>query len=272
MRATKFFSAVAGVAVASCLSLTAHAALIGAYDFTGGSLNDSSGNGNHATISEGAHPGSGATFTNGAVVDGARGAVFDLSGGGLGGNGSDGGVNLNLPVAGNNTGSWTLAMWTLNPQGTIGYLFDNRNTAAGTTAGGDRLILNHGQSGQESTSVFDGVAWRNPGTPSIDDGTWHHVAYVYDGTTLTGYVDGVAGTTPVAVAIGRDLLLEDIELGNEGSGGGGGGQEGRLIDNVRVYNNALSASEVAALTVPEPSTICLLTLAGLGFVAARRRC
>lgn len=235
------------------LSSSSQAVLVGSYDFTGGSLADGSGNGNDAFESEGANSGSGNTFADaggGFVIDPIRGDVFDLTGGGDGG--SKGGLNLTLPVAGNNTGAWSLAMWALSPEGTRGYLFDNRHTAAGTTSGTDQLIINlGGQSNENSVSVYNGAAWLNTGTPQrIDDGTWHHVAWVYDGTELTGYIDGVAGSAPEIATISRDLLLQGIELGNEGIGGGFGGQEGRLIDDVMVYNNALTAQEVADLAVP----------------------
>jgi hypothetical protein len=42
------------------------------------------------------------------------------------------------------------------------------------------------------------------------------------------------------------------------------------IDDLRIYDNALSAEEVAAL-VPEPTTIALLGIGGLGLLR-RRRC
>lgn len=267
----KTLVAIAAVGLLA-LGVQANADEIATYNFTAGSLADSSGNGNDAFVSEGAFSGSGATFTNGAVVDGVRGDVFDLTGGGVGGNGSDGGLNLTLDVGGNNTGSWTMAMWMLNPNGTQGYLFDNRNTAVGTTAGTDRLIFSLGQSAN-AMSVFNGSAWQDPGSSAVDDGLWHHLAWTYDGSTLTSYVDGVAGTTPVTVAINRDLLLNDIELGNEGTGGGGGGQTGRLIDEVRIFNNALTASEVNALisAVPEPNSLLVLfSVAGMGLCVRRR--
>ena len=224
---------------------------IAQYEFEG-DLSNSVGVAGNAFESEGAFPDSGATFTNGLVTDSIRGDVFDLSGGGVGGDGSNGGLNLTLPVGGNATGSWTLDMWIRDTAGSVGYLFDNRATAAGTAAGGDSLILNLGQSNQEAVSLFDGVAWRNPGTPDVDDGGWHHIAWVYDGVAdiFTGYVDGLAGSTPVSVAIGRDLLFENIELGNEGAGGGGGGQEGRLIDDVGVFSRALTAEEIAERAAP----------------------
>lgn len=268
------FLPIAFVCVGAFCSV-ANADLIGLYDFTGGSLADTSGMGNDATISEGAFSGSGATFDNGTVSDAIRGDVFDLTGGGEGGNGSDGGLNLNLGVAGNNTGSWTLAAWVRESDATgNAYLFDNRNTATGMPAGGDRMILSLGQGvGTAGPKLWNGVDWQDGGTPAVNDGDWYHVAWVYDGANFTAYVDGVAGIaggTAVAVA---DLLLEDIEIGNEGIGGGSGGQTGRLIDEIRVYNNALSDAEVFALAnVPEPSSLVLLgSLSGLVFFRRRSR-
>ncbi len=260
----------------SCLgiaaSYSAGAALVGAYDFTGGSLADSSGNGNNAAVSEGAFPGSGLNFTNGAVVDGVRGDVYDLSGGGLGGNGSDGGVNLNLPVAGNNTGAWSLAMWVREADASgDAYIFDNRNTATGAPAGGDRMIISIGQgSGTAGPKAWNGAVWVDGGTPAVNDGDWHHVAWVYDGTNFTAYVDGAPGIVGGTAAAFADLLLEDIEIGNEGTGGGAGGQESRLVDSIRVYNHALTANEVQALYIPEPTSLAMLTLGGL-LVSRRRR-
>ncbi len=243
---------MAAACASALLTLPVHAVLIGAYDFTGGSLADSSGNGNDAFESEGAFPGSGLTFTNGAVTDFERGDVFDLSGGGVGGNGSDGGVNLNLPVAGNNTGSWTLALWIKEDDfAGDAYLFDNRNTATGMPAGGDRIIISPGQNTVTGgPSIWNGDAWQDAGHTdgTVENGDWNHFAWVYDGGagTLTVYENGVAGNGGT-VTTAADILLEDIEIGNEGTGGGAGGQASRLVDEIRVYNNALSAPEVQAL-------------------------
>lgn len=242
-----------------CLSAPANAVLVGFYEFEGDLL-DSSGNGNTAVVSEGAFAGSGLSFTNGTnglVSDPIRGNVFDLSGGGQGGDGSNGGLNLNLPVAGNGSGSWTLATWFRESDSSgDAYLFDNRNTATGMPAGGARFIISPGQNtGDGGPGLWNGAAWQPTGSPAVIDGAWRHVAWVYDSTlaggTFNTYVDGVAGTAPKSGVSIADLLLEDVELGNEGGGGGAGGQEGRLLDDVRVYNEALSAAEIALIAAPE---------------------
>jgi hypothetical protein len=91
--------------------------------------------------------------------------------------------------------------------------------------------------------------------PGIQDNKWHHLAFVYDASTskLTLYVDGVAnpnvpqwgshggvnmdGSTVTALKIGT-RPKEDLGWGRSWTGG---------IDQFRLYNKALSASEVLAL-------------------------
>jgi len=50
---------------------------------------------------------------------------------------------------------------------------------------------------------YSGSTWTNQyvkGTTNVNDGNWHYVACVYNGTTLTPYVDGVADATPKTLA------------------------------------------------------------------------
>ena len=95
-----------------------------------------------------------------------------------------------------------------------------------------------------------GEGWNGPGgipLPSLEQ--WHHLVLNWDvATGSTTYLDGnVVGSSPVPVPIFGDL---PIEIGRnrhqlihyyEG-----------LIDDVRIYNRALSAEEVAALYASEP--------------------
>lgn len=235
------------------LASATEGALVSSYQFTGGSLADGSGNGNDATVV--------GTLTNGAVTDGIRGDVFDLTGGS--GSENNPGNYLNLPIAGGGTGSWTLAMWIKDGSSKNSYLFDNRDFGA---TGGDRLIFSteHNVPGS-GLGLFNG-GWASA-SATIRDGNWHHVAWVFDGVggTLTLYADGVGTSTSYSAA---DLLAESVRLGNR-SGDGASGQGGRLIDDVFVYSSALSSSEVNALmNIPEPSAMSLL---GLGAVLLLRR-
>ena len=88
-------------------------------------------------------------------------------------------------------------------------------------------------------------------TAIISYGAWHLLTGVYDGSVLTVYVDGAAsGTlaTSGSVRAGGQALY----IGHNGAGGDG--LKG-IVDDVRVYNRALSAAEVSSLftaSVPSP--------------------
>ena len=74
---------------------------------------------------------------------------------------------------------------------------------------------------------------------ALQTGVFHHVAGTYDGSTMRLYLDGVVvGTRPVGGRIGRGdeiWLSSDKEL-----------LDG-LLDDVRIYNRALSRKEIATL-------------------------
>ncbi len=75
------------------------------------------------------------------------------------------------------------------------------------------------------------------GVPAV--GEWYHVAGTYDGTTMRLYVDGVEiGSRTVSGTVGAGLDVQ-INSNNERFDG--------LLDDVRVYDRALSPCEIALL-------------------------
>jgi hypothetical protein len=93
-------------------------------------------------------------------------------------------------------------------------------------------------------------------------GTWHHLAMIRSGSSYTIFVDGSAGpsessslTLPDAAA---SLTLGEAE---------GFAMEG-LLDEVALYDRALSQTEIDALSVPEPAAPWL---AAVGLAALLRR-
>ncbi len=75
------------------------------------------------------------------------------------------------------------------------------------------------------------------------DNNWHHLAGTWDGTTIKIYVDAVLGGNDVysgAMSTGGDLQIGNI------TGTAARGWPGR-IDDVRVYNRALSQNEISAI-------------------------
>jgi hypothetical protein len=91
-------------------------------------------------------------------------------------------------------------------------------------------------------ALWDNVnSWRESTAAALTTGVWHHLAYVINGSVVTFYIDGAAAgsvttgavpTTPTSPIIGSGLGGVDLLLGD--------------IDEVALYNTALSAGRIAA--------------------------
>ncbi|MBU2036859.1 LamG domain-containing protein, partial [Patescibacteria group bacterium] len=79
---------------------------------------------------------------------------------------------------------------------------------------------------------------------TINDTNWHHIIYTYDGATWRGYKDGVEAITPVSLVSSLTATAGNLLIG---SFNGTQYLFNGLIDDVRVYNRALSAGEITDL-------------------------
>ena len=82
------------------------------------------------------------------------------------------------------------------------------------------------------------------GTRSVNDGQWHHVAGVYDGINLFLYVDGTLDASAPATGIMAQnnypvCIGENAQMPGRRWNG--------WIDEVSIYNRALTASEIQAI-------------------------
>jgi hypothetical protein len=86
---------------------------------------------------------------------------------------------------------------------------------------------------------------------SLPLNTWHHIVFTFNSGIVTGYVDGLpvaflantftSGSLPqfaYGLSIGTDSSMSNYLIGS--------------LDDVRVYNRALSAADVAALYAAKP--------------------
>ena len=101
----------------------------------------------------------------------------------------------------------------------------------------------------------------DPFNPTV--GEWHHVALTRSADTYTFYADGASKGS---VEDARSLPNANAPL-TFGTAENLGYLNGRL-DDLRIYDTALSENEIAAL-YPEPSSILMLTLACLGLFRRR---
>jgi len=80
-------------------------------------------------------------------------------------------------------------------------------------------------------------------TTNYASGAWHHITFVSNGVDLRLYVDGVIDCTPIAHATGIYNGNATIYVGSSASGQY---QDG-LLDEIAIFNRALSATEIAAI-------------------------
>ena len=142
----------------------------------------------------------------------------------------------------------TFAMWFRTSAPVLGGL---QVVEGGTWGGGCDRVVGNGGGG-----VFSYHAWEEmnmSGGTVVNDGAWHHMAYVLDQTNgFRGYIDGVldtSSTIPTHCGVG----CSDFDWASEYWIGRGGNCRyaadyfNGLIDEVRVYDHVLSPAAVAQL-------------------------
>jgi len=78
--------------------------------------------------------------------------------------------------------------------------------------------------------------------PAVPNNGWQHLAVTYDGTSLRAYVNGLLWGVPVAIRL--DPISDALQLGSWNSGTSNTDFWQGSLDEVRVYNRSLTASEI----------------------------
>jgi RHS repeat-associated protein len=114
------------------------------------------------------------------------------------------------------------------------------------SSGGDKLGF--------SASSASGTSASAVSTTSIVVGRWYHVVGIYDGSALKIYVNGsLEGSTPVSFPLNYDT--RPVFIGGSGESNFDGRLNG-LVDEARIYNRALSDSEVQAIFLANRNSLC----------------
>lgn len=222
---------------------TLESGLVGHWTFDGpdmiSNVADVSGQGNHGTLE-------GQTSTTTAIGKLGQALEFD---------GSDDYINAGAPSDVNwGSGDGSVSAWVKTSadfSSVYGVVVIN-----GAGQGGQKRYVLHlsGAGGETNYPRFDiddnSSLKKVVGDAAINDGEWHHLVGVRDSNSLRLYVDGVAMTPTDITGSGDIDDTEGLTFGatNNGEGGRGNGQwfDG-LIDEVRIYNRALSADEALQL-------------------------
>jgi len=87
----------------------------------------------------------------------------------------------------------------------------------------------------------------------VDDGNWHHVCGVFDNGRMTIYIDGQPEPSVTGGAtFGSGSLRPGIIGGNSEAGGYNAGNPVQNLDDLRIYDRALTAEEIVLVMRGDP--------------------
>jgi subtilase family serine protease len=181
-------------------------------------ITDVSANSNDGVVMGGVSLNGSGQFNSAISFDGTSGVVSV----------AENGIALASPL--------TLEAW-INPT-------DNTTTHVIIGKEDSYLMAVSGGTLQYSIMTNGSWAWVDTGL-SVPTGSWSHVAITYNGTTVTGYVNGVgsAAADPDGGAVAQNS--NPVCLGNRGTSCDGTNYFNGLIDEVALYNVALSSTEIS---------------------------
>ncbi len=226
--------AVALLLIATSSYANVASGLVASYPFSG-NAQDTSGNGNNATV-------------NGASLTADR---FGTPSSAYSFNGTSNYLRIADSASLNITGDLTISAWIRTS--TPGQIIFSNMLEVSPHSGYSLRTLSDGRiqfiSGDQH--LF--------GTSPVTTGLWTHVAVTLAGTTATSYINGLidnSGTVGVPTTSSVDQTIGASYTPFYFWNG--------ALDEINVYNRALSPSEIQELAaVPEPSSIALTTIAAL---------
>ena len=174
-------------------------------------------------------------FKNNGTINGATGNASGKFGRALSFDGTNDRVDVPDAASLDLTTGMTLEAW-VKPTSNTGW-----RTAILKERGSDLLYALYASNGSKPRiETFTTVENTAAGTSALPLGAWSHLAATYDGANLRFYVNGVLVTTK-ATSGSMPNTANPLQIGGNAVWGE---YFSGLIDEVRVYNRALSASEI----------------------------
>jgi hypothetical protein len=137
--------------------------------------------------------------------------------------------------------TWTVAAWVSSPAAPS----DERQTGPVHRERNYQINWDHMLDDfRGSAAVSVGGTWYAAGFGSLKADTWYHLAATYDGQTLKAYKNGALVTENADPSGTPDVEAESLKLGRHAANPD---YFRGLVDDVRLYNYALGAAEIAAL-------------------------
>jgi len=157
-----------------------------------------------------------------------------------------------------------------NAVGQTAQVFEHR--ALTNESGVELLLPNSNDLALRTTNNDSAQANLSNGSANVGNNLWRHLAVVWNGTTLTAYLDYVQVNqiTPTSPLWTEGLASGEMTIGKYISGATNINDLVGYLDEIRLTPAALSPSQFLVAIVPEPSAISLLALS-VGAVLRRRR-
>lgn len=208
--------------VAQIPSYVPASGLVGWWGFSG-NANDASGNGNNFTVT-------GATLTTDR--NGTPGAAYQFNGS------SQYLVNNNLSHIFSESGSFSVSVWVYKTSTTTGSAI-----MSGAPGGGPFIWIIQGNASDMMLGTNkQGLAWFWATTPfSLNN--WDHYVGVYTTNDMFFYKNGVLAATNTYTHSGATAVIQPLYVGRGASGTYLGGK----VDDVGIWNRALTAQEISDL-------------------------
>jgi hypothetical protein len=157
-----------------------------------------------------------------------------------------GSVNFGSNAGNFGTSKWTMELWGKTTATRLVSLLSKRGNCGGyeLTPWWDMRIHSGMVQLEAYTSQYNEAG--SPGT-IMNDGVWHHIAFVRNGGALSLYQDGVllAAKTGLGAAL-NDSTAKNLVLGSGPCIANDGNDFHGKIDEVSLYHRAMSAQEIAA--------------------------
>ena len=270
MKTQKYITAAAFAPLLLLSALTApqitHAAIIAQYHFdeAGGTTAFDSAGSFNGTLTA-----TGASFVPGGIAGNA--ISLDKALGGL--------VNMGTSFPGFLTGDFSIVLW-VNTTTTLIDTVPLGKHAAGSENGYFIAINTTGGGGTANKATFvesEFVSLGTTSTTTVNNGAWHQIVGVYQaGGNESIYVDGspAESTNAASAMVGNSA---PFLIGGVNQSGTPNARYTGLVDEVQVYNQALTAAQIDFLfqnptqVIPEPGTLSLFAFGIVGWLTLKRR-